>query len=172
MFDQPFARAGRLLGVAAIATALCATAAQAQPAREADYALPAQELASSLREIALRSGVSVIAPGELVSGKQAPPLNGRYAPRRAIDLLLQGSGLRASLVGDALVISRADAGPAERDDTAGPHAGVVRQADRPGLADRGVRLGPPLGRGPAATARGGRRTDPVPLPRGLRAPDG
>ena len=123
MFDQPFARAGHLLGVAAIATALCVTAAQAQPAREADYALPAQELASSLREVALRSGVSVIASGELVSGKQAPPLNGRYAPRQAIDLLLQGSGLRASLVGDALVISRADAGPAERDDTAGPHAG-------------------------------------------------
>ncbi|HKC03063.1 MAG TPA: TonB-dependent receptor [Sphingomicrobium sp.] len=112
MFDQPYARAAHWLGATAITTILCATAAQAQPAREADYLLPPQELAQSLREVAVRSGASVIAPGELVSGRQAPPLNGRYGARQAIDLLLEGSGLRASAVGDALVISRATA-PAE-----------------------------------------------------------
>lgn len=109
MFDQPFARAVHLLGATAITAVMCASAAQAQTARQADYALPAQELARSLREVSLRSGVSVVVPGELVSGKQAPPLSGHYDARQAIELLLQGSGLRASLVGDALVVSRAAA---------------------------------------------------------------
>jgi iron complex outermembrane recepter protein len=112
MFDLPFAPGARWLGATAITAALCATAAQARPARQADYALPAQELSLSLREVSLRSGTSVIAPSELVSGKQAPPLKGRYGPHRALELLLGGSGLRALMVGDALVVSRA-AGPVE-----------------------------------------------------------
>lgn len=111
MFDRPFAVAG-WLGATAITTALCATVAQAQPTREADYALPVQELARSLREVSLRSGTGVIAPSELVSGRQAPPLKGRYGASEAVELLLKGSGLRAAFVGDSLVIIRADA-PAE-----------------------------------------------------------
>lgn len=106
MFDLPFAPGARWIGVTAITAVLCATAAQAQPARQADYALPAQELAQSLREVSLRSGTSVIAPSELVSGRQAPPLNGRYSARQAIELLLEGSGLRYRLVDEALVIER------------------------------------------------------------------
>ena len=49
MFDLTFAPGARWLGATAITAALCATTAQAQPAREADYVLPAQELAQSLR---------------------------------------------------------------------------------------------------------------------------
>lgn len=112
MFDQPFASGARWMGATAITAALCATAAQAQPTRAADYALPAQELARSLRDVSMRSGIGIIASSELVSGKQATPLNGRYDARQAVELLLQGSGLRAVLVGDAIVISRAN-GPAE-----------------------------------------------------------
>lgn len=115
MFDRPFAVAG-WLGATAITTALCATAAQAQSTREADYALPAQELARSLREVSVRSGIGVIAPSELVAGRQAPPLKGRYGAREAVELLLEGSGLRAAFVGDALVISRT-AAPAESGST-------------------------------------------------------
>lgn len=106
MFDLPFAPRSRWLGAAAITVLLCTTAAQAQPAREADYDLPAQELAQSLREVSLRSGASVIAPSELVSEKQAPPLKGRYGARQAVELLLEGSGLRYRLVDEALVIER------------------------------------------------------------------
>jgi iron complex outermembrane receptor protein len=107
MLDQPFARVARLLGATAITAVLCAAGAPAQPARKADYALSAQELAGSLREVSVRSGISVIAPSELVSGKRAPPLNGRYGAGEALKLLLEGSGLRARMVGDAFVISRA-----------------------------------------------------------------
>lgn len=121
MFDLTFAPGSRWLGATAITAALCATAAQAQPAREADYALPAQQLAQSLREVSVRSGTSVIAPSELVSGKKAPPLNGRYGARQAIELLLEGTGLRARMVGDALVISRAN-GAAERASSTPPQS--------------------------------------------------
>lgn len=108
MFDLSFAPGARWLGATAITATLCATAAQAQPTREVDFALPAQELVKSLREVSRRSGVSIIAPSELVSGKQASPLKGRYGGRQAVDLLLSDSGLRARLVGDAIVINRAN----------------------------------------------------------------
>jgi outer membrane receptor protein involved in Fe transport len=99
---------------------ICASAGYAQPARLTDYALPAQELARSLRDVSVRSGTSVIAASELVAGRQAPPLRGRFSAREAVESLLQGSGLRVTNVGDALVVSRAgpsaDAGadPGER----------------------------------------------------------
>ena len=114
MFDNHFASVARLLGAAAIAPVICTTAAQAQPAAAADYSLPAQPLARSLREVAVRSSVSVLAPSELVSGRRAPPLNGRFTAREAVERLLEGSGLGVSAVGDALVIRRA-----ERDRRAG-----------------------------------------------------
>ena len=137
MFDQSFARAAHWLGATAITTVLCATAAQAQPAREVDYALPAQELARSLREVSLRSGINLIAPSEIVSGKQAPPLNGRYGARQAIELLLDGSGLRASFVGDALVISRAPAS-AGSGDAAGPQTAASETITVTGTRIRGA----------------------------------
>lgn len=109
MLGQPYAQVARYLGATAITTILCATAAQAQPAREADYALPAQSLARSLRDVSVRSGTSVIAPSVLVAGRQAPPLRGRYGARQAVEALLEGTGLRVTIVGDALVVSRAGA---------------------------------------------------------------
>jgi len=114
MFGQPYVQVARWLGATALTTILCATAAQAQPAREADYALPAQALARSLREVSVRSGTSIIAPSTLVAGRQAPPLRGRYGARQAVEALLQGTGLRVAIIGDALVVSRAGA-TAERD---------------------------------------------------------
>lgn len=143
MFDLPFAPGARWLAATAITAALCATAAQAQLAREADYALPAQELAQSLREVSLRSGISVIAPSELVSGKQAPPLKGRYGGRQAVDLLLEGSGLRAQLVGDALVISRA-AGPAEDGRASAPQPEESETITVTGTRIRGAPIASPV----------------------------
>lgn len=143
MFDQSFARAGHWLGATAITAALCATVAQAEPGIEADYALPTQELALSLREVALSSGVSIIAPSELVLGKQAPPLNGRYGARQAIELLLGGSGLRASLVDDALVVSRA-AAPAEGGSTSGPQPEAAETITVTGTRIRGAGSASPV----------------------------
>lgn len=108
MFDQPNMQVARWLGATAISTIAFATAAPAQPARAADYALPAQELARSLRDVSIRSGTSVIAPSDLVAGRQARPLRGRFNAREAVEALLQGTGLRVTVVGDALVVSLGD----------------------------------------------------------------
>jgi iron complex outermembrane receptor protein len=108
MFGEPYSQVAHFLGATAITTVLCASAAKAQPAREADYALPAQSLSRSLRDVSVRSGTSVIAPSELVAGRRAPPLRGRYGARQAVEALLQGSELRVTNVGDSLVVSRAD----------------------------------------------------------------
>jgi outer membrane receptor protein involved in Fe transport len=93
------------------ATAAIGTLIQAAPARAAQdqeilLALPAQPLAKSLQQIAEQSGVSIIAPGEMVEGRKAPALQGRYAAGEAVALLLEGSGLEARAVDGALVVGR------------------------------------------------------------------
>lgn len=75
------------------------------------YALAAQNLGAAIRSVAQRSGMTIIAPAELVAARRAPPLVGRFTPRAALDHLLAGSGLRARPVGDALVIERAGPDP-------------------------------------------------------------
>jgi outer membrane receptor protein involved in Fe transport len=92
---------------AVAAAIVCAAPAVAQPAGQADYALPAQELSRSLRQVSIRSATNIIAPSELVGGRRAPPLRGRFSPREAVERLLAGSGLGVSEVGGALVITRA-----------------------------------------------------------------
>ena len=126
MFDDLLSVA-RLLGATAITTVVCATAAQAQPAAEADYILPAQELSRSLRDVSLRSGVSVVAPSELVVGRRAPPLRGRFTARQAVQRLIEGTGLTVEDVGDALVL-RAHAGSAQPGGDAGPAAELREEA--------------------------------------------
>lgn len=96
------------LGAAAFSC--LATSAQAQPAEAAYYNLPAQELERSVREVAVRSGTNILAPAKLLSGHRAPPLEGRFTPREAIEHLVAGTGLSLESVGDSLVIRRA--GPA------------------------------------------------------------
>jgi iron complex outermembrane recepter protein len=111
MFGHDHVRAARWLAGAGLA-AISAAAAQAQPAAQADYALPAQELAHSLREVALASGVSVLISGELAAGRQAPALRGRFTAREAVERLIEGSGLTVAIVGEALVVRRAGDVPA------------------------------------------------------------
>ena len=92
----------------AAATMVCAAPASAQSMQQVDYSLPAQELSRSLRDVSVQSATNIIAPSELVGGRRAPPLRGRYSPRQAVELLLQGSGLRVTVVGGALIITRGD----------------------------------------------------------------
>jgi outer membrane receptor protein involved in Fe transport len=88
-----------------VATAICSSAAVAQNGREHDFNMPAQELAASLREVAARTGSNLVAPSTLLAGRRARPLAGRYSARKAIELLLEGSGLTVRAVGDALVVA-------------------------------------------------------------------
>lgn len=78
-----------------------------------DYDLPAQDLGSAVRALVQQSGQSIIAPGDLLAGKQAPALHGNFTPEQALGRLLEGSGLRFLRAGSALVIQRQSAESAQ-----------------------------------------------------------
>lgn len=90
-----------LAGVAALA--LCGGQAQAQDKAQS-YSLNAQDLGAALAQVARTSGKEVVAPSKLVAGRKAPALKGRYTADQAFDILLSGSGLKLTPVGDMLVL--------------------------------------------------------------------
>ncbi|MFO6421636.1 TonB-dependent siderophore receptor [Hylemonella sp. W303a] len=57
--------------------------------------IPAQALDRALTELAAKTGLLIGADSRLLSGKQAPALDGVYAPAAALHKLLEGSGLEA-----------------------------------------------------------------------------
>ncbi|WP_199555254.1 TonB-dependent receptor [Sandaracinobacteroides hominis] len=87
-----------------LAPAATAAAGEISQAQRHSYQLPAQPLSDSLRAVALTSGRNIVAPAELLQGRQAPALQGEYAPEEAVTILLQGSGLGYRAVGGGLVI--------------------------------------------------------------------
>lgn len=95
--------------VTAIGLVLSAPTAYARDSEQRSYHLPAQSLAASLRDLAVASGRSIVAPAELISEKQAPALDGDYTVETAAKALLAGSGLRARPIADGFVIERAGA---------------------------------------------------------------
>lgn len=105
-------RLTKLLTQAAWCVAACnATAVWAAPSlmRQADrreFDLPAQPLGASLQAVALVSGRNIIAPSNLVEGKQGAALKGPHTIEEAITLLLRGTGLHSVAVGTSLVIRR------------------------------------------------------------------
>lgn len=84
--------------------------AQAQPAAEASYALPAQPLEQSLVSLARQAGLQLVADQALVQGREAPAVAPTGDLRAALDAALRDSGLRARVEGGALVVERAPAG--------------------------------------------------------------
>lgn len=81
-----------LAGVAACAL----TPALAAPAVDAtvSLAIGSRDLGAALTEFARQSGRQILFAPDLVRGKRAPELRGRYGVDRALAMLLAGSGLR------------------------------------------------------------------------------
>lgn len=96
----------QVLGPAAAALLLCtsATASAGQPTGSFHFDLPALDLSSALRSVAARTGMNLIAPSNLVEGRQAPSLHGDYSRDGAFATLLEGSGLKFRIERDAVVI--------------------------------------------------------------------
>lgn len=69
--------------------------------------LPAQPLGQALNALAQQANLQMSFPAALVAGKQAPAVAGNLTPRQALDRLLAGSGLVASLDGAAVVVRAA-----------------------------------------------------------------
>lgn len=68
------------------------------------FHISAQPLGRALAELAAQSQTEIIAPANLVEGRQAPPVHGAYSLGDALRLLLGGSGLTAERIGDGFVI--------------------------------------------------------------------
>lgn len=97
-----------LLASAAVLSLTLAGQAAAQTRDAArTYDLPAQDLGRALSAVAQTSGREVIAPSDLVAGKTAPALKGRYGADQAFERLLARSGLVLVPVGDKLILRRA-----------------------------------------------------------------
>ena len=110
-----------LLGAGSIAALTCAAPAQGRVGSQIQLSLPAQDLSISLREVSTRTGGNIIAPDELVRGRQAPAVSGAFTLEGAVRLLLTGSGLEVRRVGEALVIfapAAASVGAETRSDAA------------------------------------------------------
>jgi iron complex outermembrane recepter protein len=72
--------------------------------------VPAQPLAQALVTLAKQTGIEVLAPAELVAGKQAPAVSGNVTPQAALAQLLKGSGLEARRTGAySFIVQRAAA---------------------------------------------------------------
>jgi iron complex outermembrane receptor protein len=71
---------------------VCGTQARAQ-AQIYTFDIPQQSLAASLRDYANASGQQIIFTSDLVAGKGAPSLRGRYSTDEALSILLSGTGL-------------------------------------------------------------------------------
>ncbi|GGI87712.1 TonB-dependent receptor [Polymorphobacter multimanifer] len=89
--------------LAVMAVALVATpAVAAQQVRKFDIA--SNELANALNAYARQANQEIIFSSALVAGKRSRGVQGNMAPGAALDLLLQGTGLRAE--GDSIITLR------------------------------------------------------------------
>jgi iron complex outermembrane receptor protein len=66
--------------------------------------IPAQPLAQALNELARQANLQMTFPAALVAGKQAPAVSGQMTARQALERMLAGSGLAASVSGSAVVV--------------------------------------------------------------------
>lgn len=96
---SPFPR--RPLGRAGLAFAL-ALALQAAQAQTANFDIPAQPLARALDLFARQAGLQLVYDPALARERQAPALHGERELGPALDELLRGSGLDASIDGGTL----------------------------------------------------------------------
>ncbi len=69
--------------------------------------IPAQGLGQSLNELARQANLQLSFPVDLVAGKTAPAVSGQLTPRQALDRLLAGSELEASIEGSAVLVKKA-----------------------------------------------------------------
>lgn len=93
-----------LLGAAALGAIAISVPATAAPDRRQDYHLEEQDLGAALRAVGRASGREIMFASDLVAGKRAPGLEGSFTPEEAVDHLLEGSGLAATVRNGSILI--------------------------------------------------------------------
>ncbi|MBA3895969.1 MAG: TonB-dependent receptor plug domain-containing protein [Sphingomonadaceae bacterium] len=100
--------AALVLSVGVAGPAVGAPSTASTPAAKQFYHLRSQPLAASLRAVAIASGLSIIAPAELIGDRIAGRLDGSFSAINAVTQLLAGSGLAVRPVASGLTIDRLD----------------------------------------------------------------
>ncbi len=133
----PVALASALAIGALAPNAVFAQSTSASASVEASYSfnVPSQSLGNALNELARQADLQLLVRRELVAGKQAPAVAGNLTSRQALDRLLAGSGLEASVDGyvgggasgsSARCQIRGRAAHGQRDRGIGPRRGSLR----------------------------------------------
>lgn len=94
--------------LAGSAAALAWQTAVAESQASARYDLPAAPLEESLSRLAQQAGITLPLDPALLSGKQAPALQGSFDTAQALRHLLQGSGLSAQQIANGVWALQAD----------------------------------------------------------------
>lgn len=96
-----------VLGLLAAAIQAQAQPAPAAPARAApELNIPAGPALEALRALAAQAGLSLRADERLLQGQRAPALSGRYTVQDALNTLLAGTGLGATVGNDGTITLR------------------------------------------------------------------
>ena len=88
------------LAISSASFGLSSAAFAAEQQTAVTIELPAQPLATALREFARQTGIQIAVQSELTEGKTAPRLSGKYSPAVALQTLLRGTDLVAYPVND------------------------------------------------------------------------
>src|SRR5258708_32141300 len=94
--------------LAAVAMLLCCSAAASaqQGTVQYHFDIGGVEFWHAFRRFAIDTGLDLIAPTDLLAGRQAPPLHGACTAEEALKALLQGTGLTFTHANGAIVITR------------------------------------------------------------------
>lgn len=97
-----------LLGGAAMAMLAAGPAWAADPAEtRAPVKVSAGPLDAAILSLASQTQVRILFSGDLVAGRRAPALEGRYSARQALEQLLAGTGIEARQAGRGVLILQA-----------------------------------------------------------------
>lgn len=81
----------------------CLASGSPVSAQVRQFDIPSEEAGKSVQEFARQAGVFVLAPGDQLHGVITPPIKGAYDTFVALDLMLRGTGLKISRLGEGIV---------------------------------------------------------------------
>ncbi|HEY0596820.1 TonB-dependent receptor [Sphingopyxis sp.] len=125
------------MGSAAVLAPAPALARETPPPASQQVRLPAQSLGASLRIVSTQFGRNISMSSDIVAGRSAPAIDGRYSFEEAVAVLLRDTGLVAVPAGQGLAIRRARAAAAGEGDPV-PDEDIVVTGSR-------IRGAPPAG---------------------------
>lgn len=108
MATRTLAKTLRTAGFTSILAVAAATRATAADAETRTFSIPAKPMAEALMEFGAQCDAVILAPSRLVGGKVAHAVKGNMEPERALQMLLEGSGLSWQRAADgSIAIARA-----------------------------------------------------------------